>query len=448
MSELAVPTEAADRAPSFDVSSERVVLGCLMLQPSGVDELGGLLAADDFYNPRHGEVFAAILVMHSQGHPTEPTALTAFLADQGRLAHLGGAPFLHECVASVPTASNLSFYANRVAELAEARQWEANAVRIAQAVSAPGRDLASVADLAADLISKARPRREQLELTELGSLINPALDDIETRAQRKVGIRTGFKDLDKMLGGLRPKQLITVAGATGMGKSITLVDFARNIAIKQGLTVAFFTLEMSNQEVFERILSSESGVLHYHIRDGELDERDWQKITKNLGPMSNAPFFLSDRAPRTVRSIKQACENLRRVRGQLDVVFVDHMHLVRPSSAKIVDERAIIEDVSRDLKQELAMDLDVPVVAAAQMNRNVSTRMDKTPQLSDLKNSSSIEQHSNFVILVHRPEYYDRDSPRKGEADFVVDKNRTGDKGIVTVASQLHLSRFVDMAIV
>lgn len=447
MSELAAPTEAADRAPSFDVNSERVVLGCLMENPAGVDELGGLLSAEDFYNPRHGEVFNAILTMHSQGNPTEPTALMAFLADQGSLARLGGAPFLHECVSSVPTVANLMFYANRVSELAEARRWEAGAVRIAQAVSAPGRDLASVAELAAGLLSKARPRREQLELTDLGSLINPALDEIENRSKRKVGIRTGFKDLDKMLGGLRPKQLVTVAGATSMGKSITLVDFARNIAIEQGYTVAFFTLEMTNAEVFERILSSESGVLHDRIRDGELDERDWQKVSNNLGPMSNAPFFLSDRAPRTVRSIKQACESLRRACGRLDVVFVDHMHLVKPSSTKIVEERAIIEDVSRDLKQELAASLDLPVVAAAQLNRNPAARMDKTPQLSDLKNSSSIEQHSNIVILVHRPEYYDHDSPRKGEADFVVAKNRTGAKGIVTVSAQLHLSRFVDMAI-
>jgi replicative DNA helicase len=315
------------------------------------------------------------------------------------------------------------------------------------ASGSPGRDLADVAELAQRLAAKVATRRKRTEMTPLGSLINPAFDRIESRMNRKVGISTGFRDLDRLLGGLRRKQLITVAGATSMGKSLTLIDMARHIAVRERHTVAFFTLEMDNDEVFDRILAAESNVLHQHIRDGEMDDYDWAKVSKQIGPMANAPLFLSDVAPMNVAKIKRACEDLQQSHGSLDVVFVDHMHLVKPSSPRIVEERAILEDVANGLKSDLAMSLDLPVVAAAQLNRNTHARTDKTPQLSDLKGSSAIEQMSNVVVIVHRPEYYDADSPRVGEADFVVAKSRDGSKGVVTVAAQVHLSRFVDMSV-
>lgn len=440
-------TEVTERAPTYDLAAERVVLGILMSDPAGVTNLAGALTPEDFYSPKHGEIFKAILDLHAAGSPVEPHALTGYLADRGDAGRLGGAPFLLECCEAVPVAAQLAFYVDRVADMAEARDWQAKGVQITQAVTAPGRDLESVAALAQSLVGKVRPRRAALDLTELGSLINPALDDIEARKNRSVGIRTGFTDLDKLLGGLRRKQLVTVAGATGMGKSVFLIDVARNVTINQGLTAAFFTLEMSNDEVFERILAAEAGVHFGVIRDGELDDRDWQKVTNRLGPMSNAPFFLSDRAPMTVAAMRDACVRLRDARGRLDVVFVDHMHLVKPSNPKIIEKRAIIENVSEGLKQDLAMALDLPVVAAAQLNRNPSSRSDKRPELSDLKDSSAVEQNSNVVVLIHRDDYYNKDSPRRGEADLVVDKNRAGPKDVVTVAAQLHFSRFVDMAI-
>lgn len=443
-----VASEGTERAPVYDLDAEKVILGILMSDPAGVDTLAGALTSEDFYNPRHGDIFNAIIELHSAGKPTESTALAGYLADKGELGRLGGAPFLLECCLGTPVAAQLTHYVDRVVDLAEGRTLEANAIQVAQAVTAPGRDLTAVAALAESLVAKAAPRRKSLAMVELGSLINPALDDIEARAKRKKGVPTGFTDLDRLLGGLRKKQLITVAGATGMGKSITLIDFARHIAIDQRLTVAFFTLEMSNDEVFDRIIAAQAGVLHHRIHSGHLEEDDWSRMSRQLGPMSNAPLFLSDKAPMTITAIKAACEALRRAHGSLDVVMVDHMHLVKPSNPRIIEDRAVIENVSEGLKQDIAMSLDVPVVAAAQLNRNPNARTDKTPQLSDLKGSSAIEQNSNAVIIVHRPDYYDADSPRAGEADFVVAKHRSGPTGVVTVAAQLHLSRFVDMAIV
>jgi replicative DNA helicase len=441
------PNATVDRAPVYDLGAEQLILGVLLTSPGAVSELAGQLDADDFYSPKHQEIFAAVLTLHSDKSPTDATAVSGYLADQGSLARLGGAPFLLECCELAPPLVQLGYYASRVGDLADARAVEANALQVAREATKPGRDLAEVADLAQRLTAKVAKRRGVSSMVPLGSLINPGLDLIEERLKQKPGLDTGFRQLDELLGGIRRKQLVTVAGATSMGKSITLIDFARQMCIKDGQIGAFFSLEMGNDEVFERILSAQSEVLHKHIRTGKMDDSDWSKATKQIGPMTNAPLLLSDRGKLTVAQIVQSCQEVIRSHGRLDVVFVDHMHLVKPSSPRIVERTAIIENVAEDLKSNLAMDLDVPVIAAAQLKRNDGVKADQPPQLTDLKGSSSIEQMSNVAIIVHRPEYYDAESPRAGETDFVVAKNRDGEKGTVTVASQLHLSRFVDFSL-
>lgn len=436
-----------ERAPVYDLEAEQLILGVLMTAPGAATELAGQLDADDFYSPKNAEIFTAILTLHSDGLPTEATAVNGYLADQVSLARLGGAPYLVECCEAAPTRTQLGYYVNRVGELANARAVEANALQVAREATKPGRDLAEVADLAERLAAKVTKRRGQTSMVPLGSLINPALDRIEERLNQKPGLDTGFASLDDLLGGIRRKQLITVAGATSMGKSITLIDFARRMCIKDGQVGAFFSLEMGNDEVFERILAAQSEVLHKRIRTGQMTEDDWRKATAQIGPMTNAPLLMSDKGGLNVAQIARSCQEVIRTHGRLDVVFVDHMHLVKPSNPRIVERIAIVEDVAEGLKTSLAMELDVPVIAAAQLKRNENVKADQPPQLSDLKGSSAIEQMSNIVILVHRPEWYDAESPRAGETDFVVAKNRDGEKGTVTVASQLHLSRFMDFSI-
>jgi len=335
------------------------------------------------------------------------------------------------------------WYVNRVLECAARRRLQAAGVRITQASTSPGMTAQQVADLAADLLQQAQPRAGELGMVPLGDLLEPGLAAIEHRKATPAGISTGFRDLDRMLGGLRPKQLVTIAAPTGAGKSVFLTDIARHIAITQKLTVAMFSLEMSREEIFERILSAEAGVAYQAIRDGDLSDWDWQRVSNVLGPMSVAPLFLCDDSDLTVRQIKTKCQILRRRHG-LAAVIVDYMQLVQPSR-RCNTEQEQIADVSRDLKI-LASTLDVPVIAAAQMNRNPDMRPDKLPQLSDLRGSGAIANDSNVVLFVHRPDYYDPES-RPGEADLVVRKARNAERGVVTVAAQLHMSRFVDMAL-
>lgn len=434
---------ADDRAPMHDLGAERIILGILMAYPGTVSEVVDL-DPDLFYKPQNGEIFAAILKLHAENKPTEPAAVTGYLADEGSIIRLGGAGYLAECYESAPVGTMLGYYVDRLLTTAERRNYEAAGIRITDAAAMPGQDPAALAAIANELITKAKIGRRELEMHQLGTLINPCLDDIETRAHKPKGIKCGFLDLDRVIGGMGPKQLITVAGPTGAGKSVFVTDIARRVAIRDRLTVALFSLEMSKEEIFDRIVAAEAGVSHTAVRDGTLSEAEWSKVTSKIGPMSNAPLFIADDEKLTVAQIKHRCQHLQRARG-LDLIIVDHMHLLSPGT-RCRDERERIEDVSRDLKG-LAMGMDMPVLSAAHMNRNPAMRADKKPQLSDLKGASGIEQNSNVVLMLHREEYYDAASPRRGELDVVVAKNRSGEKRDVVLASQLDKGRFVDMAI-
>jgi replicative DNA helicase len=444
----AIEPSAADRkqAPAHDLDAEQAVLGILLNHPDRITDAASRLSYDSFYSPKHGDLFRLMADTIADGKPVGPEVILGLLADRGgNDIDRFGRTFIFEIYHANPSAQQLDYFIDRVAERASLRDLEVAGVRIAQAASAPGGNTEDIAALAAKLLAEAQPRKSAIDLIQLGSLINPCFDDIEARAERPAGISTGFTKLDQMLGGLRRKQLITVAAATGMGKTLLLVDFARHISIRLGLTVAFFSLEMSNEEVFDRVLSAETSVLHESIRDGKLGDTEWQKIAAQIGPMSNAPFFVSDRAPMNVQQIKRQVEILRQQRP-VDVVIVDHMHLVDPSE-RVRDDTARITNVSRGLKLDLAMSLDVPVIAAAQFNRGQQGRQNKEPELSDLKGSSAIEQDSNVVLMLHRDDYYDANAPRRGEADIIVAKNRSGRKGPVPVAAQLHFARHLDMAV-
>lgn len=434
----------SDRAPAYDIDSERIVLGALLTDAKLTDDIAAKLTADDFYNPRHAEIFTAILAAHDTGTPTEPFALAGYLMDRGDLNRLGGGSYLHTLVENAPIPAQAGYYVDRIVEMAARRKLETAGIRITQAATSPGHTAEQVAALAEGLLQQVQPRRDDDNMVQLGALLNAGLEAIEHRKDAPTGLLTGFSDLDRLLGGLRKKQLITVAAPTGAGKSVFLTNLAQNFALRQKCTVALFSLEMAKEELFERIISAEARVPYHVIRSGTLDDRDWNRVSTALGPMSTAPMFICDQSEITVRQIQNKCRILASRHG-LDAVIVDYTQLVQPSK-RCSSEQEQISDVTRGLKL-MAGNLDVPVIAAAQMNRGPDMRADKAPQLADLRGSGSIANDSNIVLFVHRPDYYDSETPRAGEADLVVRKNRNGPTDTITVASQLHLSRFVDMAI-
>ncbi|MEU3452131.1 DnaB-like helicase C-terminal domain-containing protein [Micromonospora sp. NPDC006766] len=445
--------DQADQAQSFNVEAEQIVIGCLLIAGDGpspdvwIDRVKDILNPDDFYRPHHTEIYQAILGQHETRQPFGPAAVAHRLAEQKRLAKVGGGPYLHTCIAKAPNVGQIDYYRDLVIECARRRSLQEGGVKLTHA-AATGMSADRLAELAMELAQKAQARNtgRAPDLVTLGSLINPALDDIKGRQAKPKGIPTGYEELDKMTGGMRRKELTLLAGATGMGKSIALVDICRQVAIRLGLTVALFTLEMSKEEVFDRVLSAESGVPHHLIRDGlPEDAPEWSRIDARIGRMANAPFYVSDRSPMRMADIERCCHQLMRTPAGLDLVAIDHLHLVHPSSPRITDPNQKIADVSTSAKG-LAMSTDLPVIAAAQFNRAPAARMDKTPQLTDLRGAANLEQDANRIILVHRPDYYDHDSPRRGEVDLILAKDRSGATGVVTLAAQLYLSRFQNMA--
>jgi len=288
-------------------------------------------------------------------------------------------------------------------------------------------------------------RRVSEDYKPLAELMQPTLDEmeaIESRGAGLSGVPTGFADLDELTNGLHPGQMIIIAARPAVGKSTLALDIARSASIRNGLTSVIFSLEMSQIEITMRLLSAEASIPLSHIRGGRMSDQDWNRVSAKMGQVSEAPLFIDDSPNLTMMEIRAKARRLKQ-RHDLKLVIIDYIQLM--SSGKKVESRQLeVSEFSRQLKL-LAKELDVPVVALSQLNRGPEQRTDKRPMLSDLRESGSLEQDSDVVILLNRPDLHDRDSDRAGEADFDVAKHRNGPTKLITVAFQGHYSRFADM---
>ncbi|MFL6138984.1 MAG: replicative DNA helicase [Frankiaceae bacterium] len=616
-----------ERTPPQDVSAEQSVLGGMLLSKDAIADVVEVLRSGDFYRPQHQTVFEAVIDLYGRGEPADPVTVAAELTRQGTIARVGGAPYLHTLVASVPTAANAGYYARIVAERAVLRRLVEAGTRIVQLGYADaGGDVDDLVDRAQQAVYDVTERRTSEDYVRLEEVMQAAFDEIEaagSRGSALVGVPTGITDLDELTNGLHPGQMVVVAArpaigkclagdtlvvealtgelvpiaelvrrgaagvdvairaltpdgfrpvrpsaflyngvrpvsrlSTAMGRSVratgnhpfltpagwvplerlrpgdlvavpagdvprqlppaagvdpampagatdeglqaggatvTLVtaalalsciswdcvvaiepdgqervyditvpehhnfvaagmvvhnstlglDFARAASIRHGLASVIFSLEMSRTEITMRLLSAESRVPLHHMRSGKMSDDDWARLARRMGEVAEAPLFIDDSPNMTMMEIRAKARRLRQ-RHDLRLVVVDYMQLM--SSAKRVESRQQeVAEMSRALKL-LAKELEVPVVAISQLNRGPEQRTDKKPQLSDLRESGSIEQDADMVILLHREDAYERESPRAGEADLIVAKHRNGPTATITVAFQGHYSRFVDMS--
>jgi replicative DNA helicase len=443
--------QSFEKTPPQDVAAEQCVLGGMMLSKDAIADVVEILRVGDFYRPVHATVFNAILDLYGRGEPADPITVAGSLESAGELGRIGGGPYLHTLISAVPTAANASYYARIVSERAVLRRLVEAGTKIVQlgygSAAGSGRDVDDIVDLAQQAIYDVTERRVSEDFAVLADLLQPTLDEIEAvGAQGGVmtGIPTGFADLDRLLNGLQPGQLIVVAGRPGLGKSTVSMDFARNAAVRANMASAIFSLEMSKVEIVMRLLSAEARVPLNVLRSGQLSDDDWTKLARRMGEISEAPIFVDDTPNMNLMEIRAKARRLKQ-RHDLKLIVVDYLQLM--SSPKRTESRQQeVADLSRGLKL-LAKEVECPVIAVSQLNRGPEQRTDKRPQLSDLRESGSIEQDADIVLLLHRDDYYDKESPRAGEADFIVAKHRNGPTDTITVAAQLHLARFVDMAI-
>jgi replicative DNA helicase len=435
-----------DRTPPHDLPAEQSVLGGMLLSKDAIADVIEVLRAGDFYRPAHGTVFETIGDLYGRGEPADVISVAAELARRELLERIGGPAYLHTLISSVPTAANAGYYARIVAEKAVLRRLAEAGTRIVQLAYGPATDVDELVDRAQAAVYEVTERRTNEDYAPLGELLNPALEEIEAIAGHDgalTGVPTGFTDLDELTNGLHPGQLWIVAARPAVGKSTLGLDFARAASIKNGMASVVFSLEMSRMEITMRLLSAEARVSLQNIRTGRLTDDDWARLARRMGEVAEAPLFIDDSPHMTMMEIRAKARRLRQ-RNDLRLIILDYLQLM--SSPKRVESRQQeVSEISRSLKL-LAKELEIPVVAISQLNRASEQRADKRPQVSDLRESGSLEQDADAVILLYREDAVEKESARAGEADLIIAKHRNGPTGTVTVAFQGHYSRFVDMA--
>ena len=431
--------------PPQDLNAEQSVLGAMLLSKDAVADVIESLQEGDFYKPAHATIYGAILDIFGKGEPADAITVANYLTKAGVLSNIGGAAYLHTLVASVPTAANASYYGRIVSERAILRRLVDAGTRIAQMGYSGDAEVDALVDRAQAEVYEVTTRRTSEDYAQLSDIMPGALEEIEAieKGGNTVGVPTGFKELDDLTHGLHPGQLIIVAARPAVGKSTLALDFARAASVKNGQTSVIFSLEMSRHEIVMRLLSAEASVGLGSMRGGAMGEAEWERMAKKMGQVNSAPLFIDDSPNMTMMEIRAKARRLKQ-RYDLKLLVLDYMQLM--SSGRKVESRQVeVSEFSRSLKL-LAKELQIPVVALSQLNRGPEQRQDKRPMLSDLRESGSLEQDADMVILLHREDMYDKDGPRSGEADFIVAKHRNGPTGTVTVAFQGHYSRFVDMA--
>jgi replicative DNA helicase len=583
------PAEEFGRQPPQDLAAEQSVLGGMLLSKDAIADVLEKLRPGDFYRPAHQNVYDAVLDLYARGEPADAVTVAAELDRRGLLRRIGGAPYLHTLISTVPTAANAGYYAGIVAEKALLRRLVEAGTRVVQYgyAGAEGADVNEIVDRAQAEIYDVTERRTTEDFVVLETLLQPTMDEIDAIASQggiSRGVPTGFTELDEVTNGLHPGQMIVIAARPGMGKALKLdtplptptgwttmgevcvgdyligadgkptrvvaatdvmlgrpcfevefsdgtvivadaehqwptrrgivitamlkvdtdvvsavgarqlvgangiasrefgitdvrpirsvpvrcvevdnsdhlylasramipthnstlgLDFLRSCSIKNRLASVVFSLEMSKSEIVMRLLSAEAKIKLADMRSGRMSDDDWTRLARRMSEISEAPLYIDDSPNLTMMEIRAKARRLKQ-KSDLKLVVIDYLQLMT-SGKKVESRQQEVSEFSRQLKL-LAKELEVPVVAMSQLNRGPEQRTDKKPMLSDLRESGAIEQDADMVILLHRPDAFERDDPRGGEADLILAKHRNGPTKTVTVAHQLHLSRFTNMA--
>ncbi|GHB25174.1 replicative DNA helicase [Streptomyces viridiviolaceus] len=437
-----------ERVPPQDLDAEQSVLGGMLLSKDAIADVVEILKGHDFYKPAHETVYQAILDVYAKGEPADPITIAAELTKRGEINKVGGASYLHTLVQTVPTAANAAYYAEIVHERAVLRRLVEAGTRITQMGYAADDDVDEIVNRAQAEIYAVTEQRTSEDYLPLGDIMEGALDEIEaigSRSGEMTGVPTGFTDFDSLTNGLHPGQMIVIAARPAMGKSTLALDFARAASIKNNLPSVIFSLEMGRNEIAMRLLSAEARVALHHMRSGTMTDDDWTRLARRMPDVSAAPLYIDDSPNLSMMEIRAKCRRLKQ-RNDLKLVVIDYLQLMQSGGSKRAESRQQeVSDMSRNLKL-LAKELEIPVIALSQLNRGPEQRTDKKPMVSDLRESGSIEQDADMVILLHREDAYEKESPRAGEADLIVAKHRNGPTATITVAFQGHYSRFVDMA--
>ena len=431
------------RVPPHGREAEESVLGAVLLSEEAVNEVMDRIHPDDFYVPAHQVIFESIRELFDSNQPIDAVTVSEILRRKGELEKVGGVAYLARLVDIVPSTSNVDYYARIVEEHAKRRELIRAGAAVTDVAFDIEEEIAIVLDRAEQAVLSVAERRSSQTLLEIGPMFSEILERIEALEETGsdlTGLSTGYVDLDRKLAGLQPANLIVVAARPAMGKSSLAVGIATNVA-QTGEPVAIFSLEMSKEEIVQRILSSVGRVDSMKLRSGQLGPL-WQRVVDAAGKMYKAPIYIDDSPIVTVTDIRAKCRRLKRRHG-LSLVVVDYLQLMEASTRE--NRQQEISEITRNLKN-LARELEVPILAVSQLNRSLESREDKRPRLSDLRESGAIEQDADVVMFIYRHEYYHpEDQEKRGIAEIIVAKHRAGSTGPIEMTFQPEFTRFANL---
>ncbi|HLB44997.1 MAG TPA: replicative DNA helicase [Candidatus Limnocylindrales bacterium] len=441
---------AAQRTLPHNLEAERSVLGAVLLHNDAFNLAAEVLDARDFFRDAHRRIFDKMAALSERGDAIDLVTLKEELGRSGELDEVGGPAYIAALVDGVPRSTNVEHYARIIKEKATLRQLIASANRIAASAYEAEEDADLILDQAEHAIFQIADRNVRDGFVSLHELAQSSLDTIErlhARQELVTGVPTGFVDLDQMTSGLQPADLVIVAARPSMGKTSLVLNIAQHVGTKTGRTVGIFSLEMSKEQLFLRMLTSEARIDAHRLRGGFLGERDWGRLSHAIGTLSEAKIFIDDSAAIGVLEMRAKCRRLAATDG-LHLVIVDYLQLMQ-GRGRFENRTLELAAISRSLKG-LAKELHVPVVALSQLSRAPEARADHRPQLSDLRESGALEQDADVVMFIYREDQYaDRHEPpsdSQGMAELIVGKQRNGPTGVVKLAFIREFTRFENLA--
>ena len=446
MAQAADDLRASGRVPPHNLEAEESVLGSMMLMGDAIAQVSEILKADDFYRSAHRAIYEALIGLYARGEPVDAITAVEELKRRGTLEPAGGALYIHHLVETVPTPASAPHYARIVADHALLRRLIKAGSQIVDRAFGVPEDPEGLADEAEGLVYSVARHSEREEVVVLSDLVHESMETLERMHDREAqfaGIPTGFADVDNLLQGLQPGNLVVVAARPGVGKSSFVTNVARNIAVEARQPVGMFSLEMSRMEIGMRLLCSEARVPWERVRSARVGPEDWGRIVEAAEVLDRAPLYIVDTGNVTIVDIRAKARRLKSGPG-LGVLIVDYLQLM--SSHRRVDNRQQeIAEISRSLKL-LAKELEIPIIAVSQLNRDPERRTDKRPQLADLRESGAIEQDSDVVMFIHREDMFNDDPSVKGLAELIVAKHRNGPIDKIRLTFLAHLTQFRNYA--
>ena len=441
------------RIPPHDLEAERAVIGAMLVSETAVAHVAERLSPEDFYSEVHRIIYGAMTRLYARGEPIDQLTLTNELRSVGEFEKVGGRAYVFQIVESVPTAANAGRYAEMVRSKALLRDIIDVGSRITEDAFREPEDVDEALDAAEQLIYDVSNRTLREHLAPVSELAPGALEMIQRLYEQEgevTGVESGFEDLDQKTTGFHKSDLIILAARPAMGKTALALNVIWHAAGQKGLPVAIFSLEMSKEQLVQRLISQNTRIPTQALRSGNVRAEDWPKLVRGVAQVSRAPIWIDDTAGVTLMEIRAKVRRLSsqlnaRGDGPLSLVVVDYLQLMVGQNNRSENRQQEIAEISRGLKV-LARDLDVPVLAVAQLSRAVEQRHDKRPLLSDLRDSGAIEQDADMVMFLYRDEYYNSDSDDKGIAEVIIGKHRNGPTGKVQLAWMEQYTKFASLA--